>query len=145
MSAITYTNGAIAAQKGKSFAFDALDTFASSDDTDAHSHWVIESLFDLAALPRLDSAIPAYAKVMLPVLARGIAAEDIEVTGVTLYRHPDGAGRLDFDADTSRLYLVNDEIDVASFALIGPWGLRELGAKLLALAAELEGATHEHS
>ena len=134
----TYTNGAIAAQKGQSLAFDALDTFTSSDDTKTHAHWVIESLFDLAALPRLDSAIPAYAKVMLPVLARGIAAEEIEVTGVTLYRHPDGAGRLDFDADTSRLYLVNDGIDVTSFALIGTLGLRELGEKLLAMAAEIE-------
>ena len=139
-----YTNGAIAAQKGKSLAFDSLDTFASSDDTKAHANSVIESLFDLSALPRLDSAIPAYAKVMLPVLARGIAAEETEVTGVTLYRHPDGAGRLDFDADTSRLYLVNDEIDVASFALLGPWGMCERGKKLLALATELEGATHEH-
>ena len=135
-----YTNGYLAADKGKSLAFDALDTFASSDDTDAHAHWVIESLFDLASLPRLDSAIPAFAKVLLPVLARGMAADETEVTGVTLYRHPDGAGRFDFDADTSRLYLVNDEIGVASFALIGPWGLRELGTKLLAPAAELEGA-----
>ena len=133
-----YTNGYLAADKGKSLAFDALDAFASSDDTDAHAHWVIESLFDLAALPRLDSAIPAFAKVLLPVLARGMAADETEVTGVTLYRHPDGAGRFDFDADTNRLYLVNDEIGVASFALIGPWGLRELGEKLLALAAELE-------
>jgi len=135
-----YTNGYLAADKGKSLAFDALDTFASSDDTEAHAHWVIESLFDLAALPRLDSAIPAFAKVLVPVLARGMAADETEVTGVTLYRHPDGAGRFDFDADTSRLYLVNDEIGVASFALIGPWGLRALGEKLLALAAELEGA-----
>ena len=90
------------------------------------------------ATPRHDRAIPAFIRELLPVLTRGMAAEEIEVTGVTLLRHPDGAGRFDFDADTNRLYLVNEETGVASFALIGPWGLRELGNALLALAAELE-------
>jgi len=136
----TYTNGAIASQKGRSLAMEVQDAFLSTDDKEAQAHWVEEALHDLMATPRPDRAIPAFIREMMPVLSRGMAADEIEVTGVTLYRHPDGAGRFDFDVDTSRLYLVNDEIGVASFALIGPWGLRELGEKLLALAVELEGA-----
>ena len=51
-----------------------------------------------------------------------------------IYRHPDGEGNLQFDAATSRLFLFNAAEGLSAYALIGPWGLRDVAAKLLALA-----------
>ena len=53
-----------------------------------------------------------------------------------IYRPPDGEGSLQFDAATSRLFLFNAAEGMSAYALIGPWGLRDVAAKLLALADE---------
>jgi len=55
-----------------------------------------------------------------------------------IYRHPDGEGSIQFDAKNCCLYLFNDAEGLSSYALIGPWGLRDVAAKLLALADEVE-------
>ena len=57
----------------------------------------------------------------------------------TLYQHPDGMGELLFDAETSRLLLLNDAEGLHAYALIGPAGLRDVAAKLLALADDVGG------
>lgn len=54
-----------------------------------------------------------------------------------IYRHPDGEGTIQFDAATSRLFLFNPAEGLSAYALIGPWGLREVAAKLLTLAEEM--------
>lgn len=51
-----------------------------------------------------------------------------------IYQHPDGEGEIRFDAETSRLFLLNEAEGLSAYALIGPWGLRDVAAKLLALA-----------
>lgn len=56
------------------------------------------------------------------------------MSAVTIYRHPDGEGSIQFDAESYRLSLSNDEEGLSAYALIGPWGLRDVAAKLLALA-----------
>ena len=48
-----------------------------------------------------------------------------------IYRHPDGEGSLQFDAATSRLFLFNAAEGLSAYALIGPWGLRDVAAKLM--------------
>lgn len=55
-----------------------------------------------------------------------------------IYLHPDGLGELLFDAAISRLFFFNDAEGQSGFALIGPAGLRDVAAKLLALADEVE-------
>jgi hypothetical protein len=55
-----------------------------------------------------------------------------------VYRHPDGEGEIRFDAETSRLFLLNEAEGLSAYASIGPWGLRDVAAKLLALADALE-------
>ena len=55
-----------------------------------------------------------------------------------IYRHPDGEGSIQFDAESCRLFLFNDAEGLSAYALIGPWGLRDVAAKLLALADEVE-------
>ena len=151
MSTTTYTNGHIAGEKGRSLALEVQDTFLSSDDPDAHAHWVEEALHDLMATPRHDRAIAAFTRELLPVLTRGMAVEfglcDMEGGhGLhTLYAHPDVGGNLTYDDNAKRLIAWNGHEESFGTATIGPLGLRELGKKLLALAAELEGAEHEHS
>ena len=54
-----------------------------------------------------------------------------------LYQHPDGMGELLFDAESSRLLLLNDAEGLHAYALIGPAGLRDVAAKLLALADDV--------
>lgn len=56
----------------------------------------------------------------------------------TLYQHPDGKGELLFDAAISRLYLLTEAEGQSACAMIGPDGLREVAAKLLAMADEVE-------
>lgn len=55
-----------------------------------------------------------------------------------LYQHPDGEGEIFFEAATGRLFLLNDAEGLSAYALIGPAGLRDVAAKLLALADEVE-------
>ena len=50
-----------------------------------------------------------------------------------LYQHPDGMGLIQFDAESRRLFLFNDAEGLSAYALIGPAGLRDVAAKLLAL------------
>lgn len=57
-----------------------------------------------------------------------------------LYQHPDGEGSIQFDAESYRLSLINDAEGMSASALIGPWGLRDVAAKLLALADADEAA-----
>lgn len=57
---------------------------------------------------------------------------------VSVYRHPDGDGDIRFDAETSRLFLLNESEGLSAFAVIGPLGLRDVAEELLALAAKLE-------
>ena len=56
----------------------------------------------------------------------------------TLYQHPDGMGEIMFEAATGRLFTSNDCESLSAYALIGPAGLRDVAAKLLALADEVE-------
>ena len=56
-----------------------------------------------------------------------------------LYHHPDGMGAIHYDAQTQTLCLTNDNDSTTANASIGPLGLRELAANLLALADTLEG------
>lgn len=55
-----------------------------------------------------------------------------------IYMHPDGMGELLFDAAISRLFFFNDAEGQSGYVLIGPRGLRDVAAKLLALADEVE-------
>ncbi len=55
-----------------------------------------------------------------------------------LYRHPDGMGAIHYDAQTQTLCLTNDNDSTTANAAMGPLGLRELAAKLLALADKVE-------
>ena len=55
-----------------------------------------------------------------------------------VYQHPDGMGAFQFDAESRRLFLFNDAEGLSAYALIGPAGLRDVAAKLLALADEVE-------
>ena len=55
-----------------------------------------------------------------------------------IYRHPDGEGSLQFDAATYRLFLFNAAEGLSAYALIGPAGLRDVAAKLVELAVEVE-------
>ena len=52
--------------------------------------------------------------------------------------HPDGLGEMLFDAAISRLFFLNDAEGQSGYVLIGPAGLRDVAAKLLALADEVE-------
>jgi hypothetical protein len=60
------------------------------------------------------------------------------MSAVTVYQHPDGEGLIQFDTEALRLSLINEAEGLSACALIGPWGLRDLAAKLLALADEME-------
>ena len=55
-----------------------------------------------------------------------------------VYQHPDGMGSFQFDAESRRLFLLNAAEGMSAYALIGPAGLRDVAAKLLALADEVE-------
>ena len=55
-----------------------------------------------------------------------------------LYQHPDGMGSFQFDAESRRLFLFNDAEGLRTDAAIGPAGLRDVAAKLLAAADEGE-------
>ena len=57
----------------------------------------------------------------------------------TLYHHPDGMGAIQYDAHAQTLCLSNDNDSTTANASIGPLGLRELAANLLALADKVEG------
>jgi len=139
----TYTNGAIASQRGRSLAMKVQDTFLDTDDKEAQAHWVEEALHDLMATPRHDKAIPAFTRELMPVLRRGMAVEhglcDMEgSTGMhQLYAHPDVGGNVTYDETEKRLIAWNGHAESFGAALIGPLGLRELGEKLLALADDL--------
>ena len=56
----------------------------------------------------------------------------------TLYHHPDGMGAIRYDAQAQALCLTNDNDSTTANAAMGPLGLRELAAKLLALADKVE-------
>ena len=141
----TYTNGAIASQKGRSLAMQVQGTFLDTDDKEAQAHWVEEALHDLMATPRHDKAIPAFIRELMPVLRRGMAVEhglcDMESgAGMhRLYEHADVGGNITYDETEKRLIVWNGHAESFGAALIGPDGLRELGEKLLALADELQG------
>lgn len=68
---------------------------------------------------------------------------------VTIYHHPDGEGSIQFDAESGRLSLINDAEGLSAYALIGQRGLRDVAAKLVALAdadaAERAGAELGHN
>ena len=51
-----------------------------------------------------------------------------------LYQHIDGMGELSFDAASCRLFAGNESEGLSAYVLIGPDGLRDVAAKLLALA-----------
>ena len=55
-----------------------------------------------------------------------------------LYQHPDGMGEIMFEAATGRLFTLNDAEGLSGYVLIGPAGLRDVAAKLLAAADEVE-------
>ncbi len=55
-----------------------------------------------------------------------------------VYQHPDGMGSFQFDAESRRLFLFNEAEGLSTYAAIGPAGLRDVAAKLLALADEVE-------
>ena len=55
-----------------------------------------------------------------------------------LYRHPDSEGEILFDVATGRLFVLNDAEGLSAYALIGHDGMRDVAAKLLALADEME-------
>ena len=141
----TYTNGAIAGEKGRALALEVQDAFLSSDDPDAHAHWVEEALHNLMATPRHDRAIPAFTRELLPVLTRGMAVEfglcDMEsIHGRhTLYEHPDVGGNITYDDNAKCLIAWNGHEESFGAASIGPLGLHELCRALLVLADELEG------
>lgn len=137
------SNGLLAREKGQSLANDALDAFSSTDCPEARRAWLEEALFDLAALPRLDAAIPGFVEQMAPVLA---VAADLEAKVLEaeskrlppLYEHPEG-GTVAFDKDSGRLLTwVSDERPSYCEMPIGPLGLRELAAALLDVADEME-------
>ena len=52
----------------------------------------------------------------------------------TIYQHPDGMGRIDYDAQAQHIIIRNDETNEIAHAVIGRDGLRELAKELLALA-----------
>lgn len=56
-----------------------------------------------------------------------------------VYQHPDGEGIIFFDAATFRLSTSNEAEDLSAYVVIGTAGLRDLSARLLALADEMEG------
>jgi len=60
-------------------------------------------------------------------------------TPADLYAHPDGEGRIYFDAQAMRLCITNEasEPPTTSCAVMGPWGMRKVATALLVLAAEL--------
>ena len=55
-----------------------------------------------------------------------------------LYRHPDGAGVISYEAQARTLCITNESKGTAAKASIGPVGLRELAAHLLSLAESME-------
>ena len=57
-----------------------------------------------------------------------------------IYLHPDGMGELLFDAAISRLFFFNESEGQSGYLLIGPRGLRDVAAKLMALADEVEAS-----
>ena len=66
-------------------------------------------------------------------------------TPTALYEHPDGEGRICFDAQAMHLCITNEahEPPTTSHAVMGPWGMRKLAMALLALAAELDDEPDE--
>lgn len=56
-----------------------------------------------------------------------------------LYQHPEGGGQIFFDAQARILFTANAAQCLSTYILIGPAGLRDLSAKLLTLADEMEG------
>ena len=141
-----YTNGYLADKRGRSLAMEVQDAFLSSDDPLQQAHFVEEAFHDLVATPRHDRAMPGFTAELLPVLTRGMAVEhglcDMEGGhGLhTLYEHSEDGGNITYDSNAKRLIAWNAFSESFGAAVIGPLGLRELGEKLLALAAELEGA-----
>jgi hypothetical protein len=53
-----------------------------------------------------------------------------------LFQHPDGMGAVTYDRDSGKLILSNEAQGVEASASIGPDGLRELAAALLAASQE---------
>jgi len=141
----SYTNGYIADKKGRSLAMCIQDAFLSSHDKAARTHGAEEAVQELMVTPRHDRAIPGFIDELMPVLTRGMAVEhglcDME-SGYgmhQLYVHADVGGNITYDSTNQRLIAWNGHAESFGAAVIGPLGLRELGEKLLALAAELEG------
>lgn len=54
-------------------------------------------------------------------------------------QHPEGKGQIFFDAQTGSLFSANNAQCLSTYMLIGPVGLRDLSARLLTLADEMEG------
>lgn len=57
------------------------------------------------------------------------------MTTAHLFEHPDGEGRIEYGAGT--LIVANDVSATVSHVLIGPAGLRDLAARLNALADQV--------
>lgn len=55
---------------------------------------------------------------------------------VTLYRHPDGEGRIQFDTECLRLEILNEVTGAYAYAAIGPPGLRELAQELFEMLGD---------
>ena len=67
------------------------------------------------------------------------------ITPTALYEHPDGEGRICFDAQAMHLCMTNEahEPPTTSHAVMGPWGMCKLAMALLVLAVELDDEPNE--
>lgn len=59
------------------------------------------------------------------------------MNGTNLFEHPDGEGAIEYGGGI--LIVANDIDATETRVLIGPAGLRDLAARLLALADEIDG------
>lgn len=140
------SNGLLAREKGQSLANDALDAFSSTDCPEARRAWIEEAMFDLAALPRLDAAIPAFVEELVPALAAGYQTEsNIEAAErdkhlAVLYACG-GGERVAYCKKSHRLLVWSTNGDPGYVEVpIGHHGLRQLATDLLNIADALEGA-----
>jgi len=56
----------------------------------------------------------------------------------TLYKHPEGEGRIQLCSDSFCLEIFNETTGQRAYAVIGPQGLREFAYELLSLVGEEE-------
>ena len=69
----------------------------------------------------------------------------ITTAPTALYEHPDGEGRIHFDAQAMHICITNEahEPPTTSHAVMGPWGMRKVAMALLVLAAEVDNEPDE--